>query len=442
MPTTGWTLGGSLRVADVRAGSYLLIDSDSGAWVVTNESGFKAIAATQLFPRQAIGHGSGDPARPGTRPSYIIYKLTDSCNYRCSYCYDRAFARSKRVEQRNSAIRAVLSHALEGDGEQVHLLFHGGEPLSEFVEIRDVVQSFASYWPHRLQFAVQTNLSLLNQEMLDFLNEYRFGISISVDGITPVANRLRTLGGREDPYELVSRLTLDLRGLRRDQIGLLITVGPHNLTGLPEALLRMQDDGFRSVSFSLMQQAHGGAKAACEEALVSTLEEVLGLIVSGRLNELAVWTLIEWIRQVVHGRSEMVCHGSPCGAGRSLITVFPSGEVGPCDSVFDPRLYADSFESYLAERASLLSDLLARDTRTLEPCNSCDVRALCNGTCPGSAALANGAVDSVASAECAFLYRWIVQLMWQLGDPARAEPLLRYCAKHVGRRTHDYGTPI
>jgi radical SAM protein with 4Fe4S-binding SPASM domain len=201
----------------------------------------------------------------------------------------------------------------------------------------------------------------------------------------------------------------------------------------------MQSDGFVSVALSFMQEVNKTAQTAEPVVLCAVLKEVVDLIVDGRLDRLALWTLVQWVQQVAFGRSESMCLGSPCGAGRSLLTVFPSGEIGPCDSIFDPTFYAPSLSQYLAdlEAGGPLTHLLARRVTTVEPCVDCDVRSHCNGTCPGNVILEKGELTGVAAHECAFQYAWIKELMWLLADARIAERLLSYCSRHIEWRRHQ-----
>lgn len=448
MPTLDWTLRHQIHVVDAREDAYLLANVVTGAWGRVNtlalhelqrewSSGSLAKAGQTtakirdvlLASRQVPEHENHDSS------IFVIYKLTDECNYRCSYCYDRKVARRKDPARRDASIRQILDNALKSNGLRVNLLFHGGEPLAEFASIQSLVGDYREFLPSRLQLSIQTNLSYLDQYMLDFLLDHQVGMSVSVDGNTAVDNRLRMVGDRENPYELVARKIEELDGLEQDKIGLLLTIGEHN-TRLLEILLGIQRDGYRSVSLSFMHEVHREARAPQSGALTEEIIRVLHAIARGAIQDLAVWTLIEWIRKIVYGTSEMVCLNSPCGAGREVITVLPSGEVGPCDSIFDPTYYSPDMATYQESlrNSSHMALLLNRNTHDAEPCSSCDVRAFCNGTCPGNAILEHGAADTVAAKECAFHYQLIRELMWFLSQAELASPLLSYCQHHVRLR--------
>jgi uncharacterized protein len=372
------------------------------------------------------------PAEP--EPLVLIYKLTDKCNYRCSYCYDRSVARPKNATRRSAAIRAMLDRSLAE--RPVRLLFHGGEPLLEFAEIRELVLAYKEFTPNRLSYSLQTNLSQLDQNKLDFLLEHRIGISVSLDGHDSDLNGLRMIDQRPNPYDLLRKKLRDLRGLRADGLGLLVTVGKHNASRLTESLIAFQDEGFRSVSFSFMQNVGSYAGCATPEDLTAAVRSITGAIVEGKIEALGCMTLIQWIIRMTRGRSGFVCLGSPCGAGRSVAVVLADGDVGPCDSIYSNQFFHPDVDQYIEALTGdpSLRKLQERSVRRLRPCSECDVQAHCNGTCPGSAVLATGDVESVDPHECAFHYSMIRELLWTLCDPQAGPRLLNYCKRHVEAR--------
>jgi uncharacterized protein len=442
MPSFDWNVRGPIFVADRRGGKYLLINRESGDWMVSDLAGIYVLAmgddgsGVKLPPMlKGLLEGAALPSTPAEpEPLVLIYKLTDKCNYRCSYCYDRSVARPKNATRRSAAIRAMLDRSLAE--RPVRLLFHGGEPLLEFAEIRELVLAYKEFTPNRLSYSLQTNLSQLDQNKLDFLLEHRIGISVSLDGHDSDLNGLRMIDQRPNPYDLLRKKLRDLRGLRADGLGLLVTVGKHNASRLTESLIAFQDEGFRSVSFSFMQNVGSYAGCATPEDLTAAVRSITGAIVEGKIEALGCMTLIQWIIRMTRGRSGFVCLGSPCGAGRSVAVVLADGDVGPCDSIYSNQFFHPDVDQYIEALTGdpSLRKLQERSVRRLRPCSECDVQAHCNGTCPGSAVLATGDVESVDPHECAFHYSMIRELLWTLCDPQAGPRLLNYCKRHVEAR--------
>jgi uncharacterized protein len=445
MPSLNWKVRDPVFVADQREEEYLLINRETGNWAVSDLAGVYVLSmdggGAELPPAlRRLFEVSAAPAPPvEPEPLVIVYKLTDKCNYRCSYCYDRSVARPKNSGRRTAAIREMLDRSLAE--RPVRLLFHGGEPLLEFAEIRDLVLAYTQFPPSRLSYSMQTNLSQLDQSKLDFLLEHKIGISVSLDGHDSELNILRMIDQRPNPYDLLRKKMKDLRGLRPDGLGLLVTVGKHNVARLTESLLAFQAEGFRSVSFSFMQDVGPSAACATSEDLTAAMLAVTRAIADKKIEALGCMTLIQWIVRLTHGHSSFVCLGSPCGAGRSVAVVLADGDIGPCDSIYSDRFFHRDVEQYLKglNDDPHLRALQERSVRKLKPCSECDVQAHCNGTCPGSAVLATGGIESVDPHECAFQYGMIRELLWTLCDSQVGAQLLNYCERHINaRRTYGF----
>jgi uncharacterized protein len=447
MPSLNQNITGPIYVADQREQDYLLVNRKSGAWAVSDFAGVLALrigaetAAAELPSplRLLLKSSVATPPASQVEPLIIVYKLTDNCDYRCSYCYDRVVARPRKSGRRSAAVRELLDRTLPE--RPVMLLFHGGEPLLEFAELRDLVLAYERFTPDHLLFALQTNLNRLVQSKLDFLQEHRFGICVSVDGHNSELNRLRTSGARPDPYQLLGDKIRSLRGLRADRLGLLMTVGRHNVNELTDSILAFQDDGFKSVSFSFMQNMGPSAHCASPEELITSLVSVTRAIVDKKIDALACMTLIQWVMRIANGRSGFVCLGSPCGAGHSVVTVLADGDIGPCDSVYSSGFFHSDVGRYMRglENDSRLMALRSRSVHNLRPCSVCDVRPHCNGTCPGAAVLEYGDIESVDPHQCAFHYGLIRELLWILCEPEAGPRLIHYCKRHLyEKKTHGF----
>jgi uncharacterized protein len=315
-------------------------------------------------------------------------------------------------------------------------LFHGGEPLLEFDEIQNCLSYCAAKSGTTIRYAIQSNASLLDQRKYDLLRRHGVGLCFSVDGTDERANRLRVNAYDQNCYRLLLDKTARIAGLSPGSVGLLFTVGAHNADSLLASICRAQADGFRSVSFSLMHAVTPDAVATSAASLLRLYLRIVDGIQDGAISDVAVWPVINWIRKVIYGKSDSVCYSSPCGAGRNLITVLPSGELSPCDSIFSHAYYHANLQQFKAaqNRPSKLRSLTGRTVDGLRMCKDCDVRVFCNGTCPGNAILQHATADAVHEEECLFQYELIRAFIWKLCSPASRGRLLEYVKRHVADR--------
>jgi len=430
---------------DLGNGRSIALNRDTGRWATLTP------AALEQLARGLDGQSSPAETEPAlrrllappqkrsaseARSLYIIFKLTQGCNFSCSYCYDKVILRKLNRQKRDATYHELVSRAVLDGGGRAFVLLHGGEPLLEMDSVRELVLESRRRYGGAVQFSIQTNGSLLDEEILAFFREHNVGISVSVDGASDDDNRLRVMKHADaNPYERLRGLLRRSEQVGPADMGLHLTITPHNLTRVLPILLQMQRDGFRSVSFSFYQPVTPGLLPEWEgEAVARTMLAIVDAINDGRLKDLAVQHLIQVAQRVIGMDGGFMCLTSPCGAGRHLVALYPSGEVGPCDSIFDPEFLFDSVAKYEGEKAlTALRGLLERDVETLTPCRTCDVKRLCNGTCPGSAKLTGGDLNGVDSFECAMNFELLSGMLRRLGG-ASHQPFVDYCRAHITER--------
>ncbi len=121
----------------------------------------------------------------------LIKPASSACNLRCSYCFycDEADSRKK-----NTAAKMEISTAENlikkmfdfcGDNSVLSFMFQGGEPLlagvdffRDFIEIAEKNRTQGSV----IQYSLQTNGTLIDEDFCKLFKENNFLIGVSVDG--------------------------------------------------------------------------------------------------------------------------------------------------------------------------------------------------------------------------------------------------------------------
>ena len=100
-------------------------------------------------------------------------------------------------------------------------------------------------------FSITTNGTRLTSDDGDFFEAYGFAVTVSVDGIGPVHDRLRPfLGGQGSFDRILARVAPLLDRQRRMQVSARVTVTPSNL-GLTETLEQLRRRWGSTASASL-----------------------------------------------------------------------------------------------------------------------------------------------------------------------------------------------
>lgn len=145
-----------------------------------------------------------------------ILKIHSRCNLDCDYCYvynlgDESWRDQPRImtpETIQTFADRVGEYLDEAPPKTFHVTFHGGEPLlappEAFDETARVLRSVA---PKRtvMQFAVQTNATLLTESYLKVFRRNAIHVGVSLDGGQKENDRHRVTRAGEPSYDLAAK---------------------------------------------------------------------------------------------------------------------------------------------------------------------------------------------------------------------------------------------
>ncbi len=143
----------------------------------------------------------------------LILGITERCNLCCAYCcFSGGFTghrlhsqRSMSWEVAEKAIRFFLENDQAGDGS-CSISFYGGEALLEFSLLKRCVafaKIKAELLGKKVRFAITTNGTLLNDEVVDFLMENGFLVLVSLDGPKAAHDRYRVFADGQGSFDLI-----------------------------------------------------------------------------------------------------------------------------------------------------------------------------------------------------------------------------------------------
>jgi uncharacterized protein len=342
------------------------------------------LAAHGLDLRRFIG--DEPPHHPPVRA--LSLAVAGRCNLGCTYCYAEggSFGGTPREmpwEVAEASVRRLFADTKPG--ERVNLAFLGGEPLVNRPLIRRATELAARIAVERgipIGFSITTNGTLLSRDDAEFFECYGFAVTVSLDGVGAVHDRLRpTKSGRGSYDRVIARVQPLLARQRRMQVSARVTVTPANL-GLRPTLDHFIALGFHSVGFSPMLSAPSGRGEMQAPDLGVLLDEMVDC---GR----------EFERRTVGGErypfSNMttalaeIHRGThrpyPCGAGASYFGVSASGGLFACHRFVDDPKATMGDVTQGVDRGRQRSWLTERMVDRQDPCRSCWARYLCGGGC-------------------------------------------------------------
>ncbi|MQB46510.1 radical SAM protein [Rhizobium sp. ICMP 5592] len=344
-----------------------------------------ALASLQLKrARPAIGH---DPVVPAPVHALSL-AIAQKCNLGCAYCYaeEGSFggpAKNMPLETATASVEMLLrgKHA----GDRVNLAFMGGEPLVNRAVLREAAKYARNRAEHLgvvLTFSLTTNGTLLTPADADFLEDYGFAVTISLDGPAHLHNMLRPFKSGRGSFETIRKAILPLLERQRQmQVSARVTVTPEhkNLPQILDDFIRM---GFHSVGFSPMLNSPNGRG----EMEVGDLKRMLAEMVScGYAFEKKTvagerypfTNMLQALKEIHRGTHRPY----PCGAGAGYFGVSADGDLAACHRFVGNEVGALGTVSGGVDRERQATWMADRHVHRQEPCNTCWARYQCGGGC-------------------------------------------------------------
>lgn len=348
----------------------------------------------------------------------LVLNIANKCNLHCSYCYEPEAAKysSSPVQMDWDTARQSIDFLFHkaGGNREVSVCFFGGEALLNFKLLRAVVEyaeGKAQQEEKKVDFSLTTNATLLTDEMIDFFQAHRVGITISMDGPQDLHDKRRfsltARGERKGSYEqVVSRVKrLFYRYTARPVVArVTVTKGTIEISRIYEHLTSL---GFFEVGFSPVT-AKNGAEYGLEPA---DLRQVLGgfkelghvYIERALQNQYTGFSnLSTMLTDLFTGTNKLF----PCGAGLGLLDVDGNGDVYLCHRFpgTEEHKYGNVKEGVAYDRLSEFINSAHVENKPV--CQTCWIRGLCGGGCYHEAytQFGDGALPNLHY--CDFLREW------------------------------------
>ncbi len=165
--------------------------------------------------------------------------VTQACNLRCTYCiysgnYNNFRKHSNKFMKKETAFNAVdyyfkqMKTTIKTRPLMIPTIsFYGGEPLLNFELIKAVVQYIKENYKQKVLYNMTTNMTIFNEEILDFLIENNFDISVSLNGDRLNNDRMRVTaegnGTFDTIYKNLRRISLKDDDFYKNNVKIIVT---------------------------------------------------------------------------------------------------------------------------------------------------------------------------------------------------------------------------
>jgi uncharacterized protein len=302
-----------------------------------------ALPAEELFTGEEIALidqllAAPAPTGQGLRSTVVlIMKASRRCNLRCTYCHFWSDEPNSRMTF--EVLARTVHGALAAPGvKTVQFVWHGGEttllPHSFYHRALWLQQRFARPGQQVLN-SMQTNGTNLTRAWLDFIEDFRFDIGVSLDG-PPEVNDLRRVDvrGRATSKKVCEGLAkLRSRGI---QHGVLMVVDEAVVAlGAQRVLDYFLETGVEAVALLNVLPENTGEGTQVSGTYIAWTRYVEFLGEMFRLwwpryaDRIKFREISDLMRKVQGGRGKICVFDGNCMGG--YLTIEPTGEVSSCD---------------------------------------------------------------------------------------------------------------
>lgn len=319
----------------------------------------------------------------------IVLNVNTGCNLSCTYCYKEDLTTPSKGEKMalETAVQSVEMLLRESpDQRNYNVVFFGGEPLTNMPLIREMVayceKRFAEHGA-TVDFTLTTNATLLTEDLVDWFNEHRFGLTISMDGPKAMHDKNRITVGGQGTYDVVRRkVEMLLKRYTARPIGCRVTL-TRGITDVERIYDHLSGEmGFFEVGFGPVTSGDIADFNLTGEELVEVFAGMkrLGLryLEAALRNEnFGYGNMHQMLTDMYEGNKKLV----PCGAGLKLLAVDKDGGLNLCHRFTgsDMPLFGDVKNGI--DREALGEFVEKRLDRTNTGCSTCRIRNLCSGGC-------------------------------------------------------------
>jgi len=208
MPFNHRAVGDKILITNTE-GSFLLLSRDEFVKFAEGTAAKDSELYRRLKERDFV-RAEIDPNRIAERirtrkrflnygPNLHIVVVTLRCNETCVYCHaSRADMDAVHTDMTKEIAETTVRQILQTTSPDVTIEFQGGEPLVAFPIVKHIVEYALRQNEKvgkRLEFTMVSNLSLMDEEKLEWLVSHKVQICTSIDGPEHLHDKQRKLPG-------------------------------------------------------------------------------------------------------------------------------------------------------------------------------------------------------------------------------------------------------
>lgn len=342
---------------------------------------FEDVTLRQLMEKSDLTDSSAEVSEDTFCTLHLL--LNERCNFKCKYCYSASGRSSAElcIRQITPMLDYFLSDERKTVKDRTIMFMGGGEPalswnvLKEATRYAEKVAASNGITPH---FAITTNGSIINDEMIEFFKEHDFTVQLSFEVLPDVQNEQRGF------YDIVAK---NVKWLTEAGVKNYVrsTITEKNVDRIPE-MVRYCHEQFPLVKKLSCQQVVDPTYFASSEIVKDFFGRYFRSFKDGEklADELGITLRSSSSHLINYSKRERFCYNLVCLTPYGTLTVCPDVS-SPNEPDYGAAVFGTVTDSGKLEiNAEKLRSITGGTIHTIEKCRNCYARWNCGSGCPSS----------------------------------------------------------
>ena len=319
----------------------------------------------------------------------LCLNIIHDCNLRCKYCFaDEGEYHGHKGMMSYETAKKAIDYVVKRSGprKNIEIDLFGGEPTLMMETIKKIVKyarDNEEKWGKSIRFTMTTNVTLLTDEMMEYLDKEMVNIILSLDGRKEVNDKVRVKPNGSGSYDdIVPKIKKMISKRSKGKTFYVRGTFTRNNTDFYEDVMAMINEGFRQISIEPVVLEDGHPLSLREEDLPTIFENYDKLYheMKRRKKEGDEFKFYHFNIDLQGGPC-VYKRISGCGSGFEYVAITPQGDVYPCHQFVGNEdfklgsIYDDSFDTELSRKFK------EANIYNKPKCRDCWAKFYCSGGC-------------------------------------------------------------
>lgn len=304
----------------------------------------------------------------------LVLIMTNSCNLNCVYCYAHGGTYQKKAKTISKDVLIKIFDFLKSNSIKINeLQFLGGEPLLASKEIKIVFDLLEKYNIYPKNISMVTNFTYLPDWIIEHLIKWNVYITVSIDGEKDINDLLRKNLYSKSTYELILK---NINLFRKK--GGIISCAEATYTKVHQTKNFSKINVIESIKNNLNIK-----DVVINDAINSGNFSNSNIFIDNRSDDNFIDKTHLQPDDVFFIQKLFFTKTSPvhvCSAGSEMLTIFPDGDIYPCQLLISDKYKIGNINSFPEEISNYLRKVKKNKLDykiEFNTCKDCIARNIC-----------------------------------------------------------------